>query len=344
MNNPTQQYYDNNTLYVDCGVATERQISDSLKIAIHEAEKLLAQKEKDRQIKKAKDKIRYCRNSNKRKQLKQELDKLTSKPLSEFHKQSCRYKINLLVNKDGAYLGFGYIRVSLPEIYWMLLGRNPDGSERFEDIPDPDWVAPGPKSPTTDFEEILEEEKKKTWAEMAEEEEQYIQPIIRHQLDALICIPGYKYDAEQLQHLRELAVENSEDPTGIPETGFFEISRGYAKDAPPGRLKHRLCARRVPDWVPLEAFKYIFSPYIIKLNKRGSTNISNRKIEGTYPLVNFIDSKKGRIVFVTFDPASKDALFALLMTKKTRIIHPENEKLRCELIFTHAFDNKGDKR
>ena len=342
MSQVNNHHYDTHTLFVDCGVATEEQLAKSLITTITDAENLLAQNIKDEKLKTLKEKIHKLELENKDvKSLKLKLKELNDKNLKDFYKPKCRFKINLLVNKEGEYLGFGYIRISLPEVYWMLLGRNPDGSERFEEIPDPDWTPPLPdKKENLSIDEILEKETKKTWAELAEEEESHIQPIIKKPLPPLIAIPGYKYDEEQLLHLKDVAKENGEDPDQIPKEGFFEISRGYVKDPPPGKLANRLCARRVPDWLPEEAFKITFRPYASNPKKKGKINIMGNKVESCYPIINFIDTKKGRIVFITFDPSTKDALFASLMQKKTRLKHPEKPNLKCELIFTHAYENK----
>lgn len=155
--------------------------------------------------------------------------------------------------------------------------------------------------------------------------------MIKKVLPPLITLPGYLYEPDQIAHLRDLKMKEMTDENvkipEIPPMGYFEISRGYAIDAPKGTLRHRLCARNVPNWIPAEVFRSIFSFYL-----------SDKT--GKYPIVNFVDPKKGgRIVFITFDPTQKDAIFTLLMTKKTVIINPKNPKEKVTLIFSHAFDN-----
>lgn len=236
------------------------------------------------------------------------------------HPTKCRFKINLLVNKEGEYFGYGYIWISSPEIYWMLLGRNSDGSERIEEYPDPDWKPPSV---------VKKNFNEKHWADVVEEEDSFVQPVIKKVLPPLVTFQGYLYEPDQILHLQELRNEQEGENTilPIPAMGYFEISRGYAIDAPPGTLRHRLCARNVPNWIPAEAFKSIFSFYL-------------QDSEGKYPIVNFVNAKKGgRIVFITFDPAKKDAIFTLLMTKKTVMVNPKNPKQTVTLIFSHAFDN-----
>ena len=215
---PPQKYYDTHTIYCDSGVATETQISNSLREAIFEAEKILG-----------------CTTN-------------------------CKFKVNLIFNQEGKYYGFGYIRISDPRIYWMLLGSNPDGTERFEEFPDPNWIPPVREKQENS------EKTKKTWFEIVEEEDAYIQPIIKKMLPPLITIPGYEYNEEQIKHLKEVSKEKGEN-IEIPKIGCFEITRGYATDPGPGMLKHRICARNIPDWIPLEAFKSIFSFYVSEESK-----------------------------------------------------------------------------
>ena len=281
---PPAKYLDDSILYIDSGVAHSEQISACLKIAIKDAEKVLKKDTK------------------------------------------CRFKINLLVNKEGEYFGYGYIWISCPEIYWMLLGKNPDGTERVEEYPDPNWKSPNvvKENNLKETNEVKHNENTNmNWIDIVEQEDAYVQPMIKKVLPPLVTFTGYEYDEDQIQHLKELQEDNNE----IPKMGYFEISRGYAIDAPPGTLRHRICARNVPNWIPLEAFKSIFSFYI-----------QNKDTD--YPIVNFVEAKKGgKIVFITFDPAKKDAIFTLLMTKKTVLINPKNPKQTVTLIFSHAFDN-----
>jgi len=295
---PTIKFNDTSTLFIDSGVSTNEQVSECLRVAIQDAEKIL-----DRET-------------------------------------NCKLKVNLIVDKEGKYFGFGYIRVSEPEIYWMLLGRNPDGSERIEEYPDPDWVQPVNPNEGLTPEEILEKNQGKSWVEIGEEEESFIQPTIKKILPPLITIPGYLYDEDQISHLRELEEDKNIE---IPEVGYFEISRAYATDPQNGMLKNRICARKVPEWIPIEGFKSIFSSYVSKESKekKGTIRSGNKEITDTYPIVNFVDSKKGgRIVFITFDPQTHDAIFSLLMAKKTRIVNPKNPNQKTTLIFMHAFDNQ----
>jgi hypothetical protein len=316
------KYMDTYTVYVESGVATQEQVIGCMKKAIGEAEKIL----------KVKD--------------------------------SCKFKVNLILDKEGKYFGFGYIRVSNPKIYWMLLGKNPDGSERVEERVDPNWKMPTHPNEGLSIEQILDKNKNKSWFDISKEDDIFVQPKIKVVLPPLVTIPGFLYDKEQIAHLKELQQEEQEegqeedeleDPAiiekklqtvnlpDIPNIGYFEISRAYASDPDPGMMKNRLCARNVPDWIPIEAFKSIFSFFLSSesTKEKVSVRLGNKDIKDTYPIVNFVESKNaGKIVFVTFDPNTKDAIFALLMTKKTHITNPKNPTQKTTLIFMHAFDNQ----
>lgn len=324
---------DTNTLYVESGVANESQVSDILKGAILACEKILGWKNK------------------------------------------ASFKVNIIIDKEGRYFGYGYVRVSHSQIYWMLLGKNPDGSDRYEEFPDPNWVAP-----VIDYSiDPLERNKGKSWVQILEEEEAMIRPTIRKPLPPLVTLSGYTYNEAQKKHLMELELSkaaeaknqesindgnvNEKKETGkdeknvneknvnekkeivIPNTGYIILSRAYVKDPDDDEdkkfIKNRICAR-VPDWVPEVAFKSIFTNYANEesRSKKGTVYLDkDNEITDTYPIVHFVKTKKaGKMVFVTFDPASKDALFALLMNKKLRIQEPGKPNNKALLVFTSAYD------
>jgi len=236
---------------------------------------------------------------------------------------NCKVSVNLIVSKLGEYFGFGYIFVSSEEIYWMLLGKNPDGSERVEEYPDPNWTPPKQKIENKDIEN-------KNWYDIVIEEDALIQPMIKKELPPLIELSGYEYDEEQFKHLKEISSNEGKGTESIPKNGYFEISRAYAKDVERKKMYNVLCTRSVPEWIPLMVFKRIFDEYSISKNEK-------------YPIIKIINGKKsskGKIVFATFDPKTKNALFALLMTRKVRIKHPNNPKLKATLIFDHAYDHQ----
>jgi len=386
MANNRVKYFDTHTLYVTSGVARVEQLYKSLRIAIKNGEENLYHEDLEKfissnniNINKDLESDNTVLLSDQNKQIVEKLVQLGHTP-PEKKCLECKIRVNLIVSKNGDYFGFGYIHVSKEEVYWMLLGKNPDGTDRVLEYLDPDWVPPLPK-PKLTAEEEEERFSSMKWYEIAEEEDKYIHPTIRQVLGPLMVLPGYEYDDMQYRHHQEIAKREGKDPSKVPLTGYFELSRAYARDVDPGKMHNVLCARQVPDWIPPVAFKQIFRDYasdnITQILVKGSNynnsdtdnnnndtnenenendNISDNDDKNdnndnknddntgdsydTYPFINLIDGKKetGRIVFITFDYNTKDAIFALLMTRKVTITHPKNPNLTCTLIFDHAYE------
>ena len=313
------RHYDNHTLYVTSGVAREDQLYNSLKMAVKNGENNLYRETLTNHLK-----------------LDQHFDiesNLTLKELYSIYKTNniklppkeildCEIRVNLIVDKEGDYFGFGYVHLTNEKVYWMLLGKNPDGSDRVFEYMDPNWVAP--------IDDLTPEEKKAKyskmkWYEITDEEDKSVHPVIKEILEPLMPIPGYKYDKVQYQHLKNVSNEGDE----VQEYGYFELSRAYARNNEPNKIANILCARKIPEWIPEFVFKNKFKIYAN----------SNDESE-TYPIVNMIEGKNdtGNVVFVEFDPSTRDAIFALLMTRKVHIVHPKNKNLKCSLIFDHAYE------
>ena len=49
----------------------------------------------------------------------------------------CRYKVNHIVDKNNFYTGYAFVWFSNPRIYYILTGRNEDGSDRVKHVIDP---------------------------------------------------------------------------------------------------------------------------------------------------------------------------------------------------------------
>ena len=56
---------------------------------------------------------------------------------------TCSYILVIGTNHQNQYMGFGYLRVEHKSMFYMLLGKKPDGSENVLYVPDPTFV---PKS------------------------------------------------------------------------------------------------------------------------------------------------------------------------------------------------------
>ena len=43
----------------------------------------------------------------------------------------CRFRVNLVENREGKSFGVGFVFLTNPAAYYMFLGKNPDGSDRI---------------------------------------------------------------------------------------------------------------------------------------------------------------------------------------------------------------------
>src|SRR3989304_8449605 len=62
----------------------------------------------------------------------------------------CRFRVNLISNREGKLYGVAFVFITNSDVYHMLLGKNPDGSDRVTYIDDPSWVAPSGDELTND--------------------------------------------------------------------------------------------------------------------------------------------------------------------------------------------------
>src|SRR5438105_6822941 len=67
----------------------------------------------------------------------------------------CKFRINLVDNKDGRSLGFAFVFVTDSQFYHALLGRNADGSERINYV----------------LKESVSSNQGNSWADICEDEE-----------------------------------------------------------------------------------------------------------------------------------------------------------------------------
>ncbi len=256
----------------------------------------------------------------------------------------CRYKVNLVSNKDG-YCGYAYIWISSPQVYFALIGKNIDGKERviFED--DPNWTPP--EKPLNDARREIEIDAKKSglkgsWADDTEDEAEiqklYTCPKIKRDLDPLVRVPGYIYDNEQQDYLKMRALEINEDPEDLQDIGYFEVAPAYVPDILERLCPNVLISRKIPDWITEEILKRLFSHYASDLSTLHRRCVNGKHFMDKYPYVNIYQHRDVRSVFITFDPSTSDARFALLMTRKVQIVDDRNRYDPLTLVFNHSFN------
>jgi hypothetical protein len=263
----------------------------------------------------------------------------------------CTFIVNRVENRDGETLGMSFVHVSNPEVYYMLLGKNPDGSDRVEYYDDPDWIPkenqePLPISPTFEVRATLTT----SWSEMMEEEEKYerqvqaqknqkICPKIPRALEPLMRLPPVVYTPEQMKIRYQMAGETYSDTTSklrmIPESEDFFAIPALLQPISPELTPNILKCRGVPEGITERDLKDSFTPYVSDSTSIQIRTVQRVRIQDTYPFVSISDN---RTAFVTFDPETNDAGFALFMKKKTYLQKTEwdGQVTNVILFFNHA--------
>lgn len=282
---------------------------------------------------------------------------------------NCRVHVNLVENREGQSYGIAFVFVTNSEVYHMLLGKNPDGSDRVEYRDDPSW------QPPKDGESVNESgwatisppvyTKSMSWAEISEADDEYehqlelqkkkleqsknklICPKIPVPLDPLMVLPPYKLNSDQIKLKRDKIIADNQgkkdfDPSKIeiPEFAYLNIDRAIAVPLDPKFMPNILKCKNVPDWVTKEDIKMQLAPFASDSTTIQERFIKGRKIEETYPFVNINEDK---VAFVIFDPSTHDGQFALHNMKKTIIRKRVNNEMKSvTLIFGHSFRTERD--
>ena len=275
----------------------------------------------------------------------------------------CRYRVNLLIDREGNSFGIAFVFVTNPAVYYMLLGKNPDGSDRIEYMDDPAWEPPADGELTNDsgWSSISEPviTTGMSWADISDEEDElerkrneeesrYICPKIVIQLEPLMVLPSYKLTAEQINKKREkIILENEGKPdfnpdlVVVPESAHFGVDRAMVTPVDPKFMQNILKSQKVPIWVTKADLKAQFAPYASDSSTRQERLIKGNRIEETYPFVNINDD---RVAFIIFDPSTHDAQFAVHMMKKTVMTKKsaDGSTLSETLIFGHSYCTDRD--
>lgn len=202
--------------------------------------------------------------------------------------------VNVVQSREGSFFGISYVRVTDTGVYNMLLGLNPDGTERVEreEILEPE----DPKEPetqTTNQDITLDDIAEMDWADCVDD---WVAPI-------------QKKKTVTIRKLEPLLTLNS------PRLGKFTVSRAIVKDLDDGQKHDVLVSRNVPKWITADDIKKRFAPFVSDSKTKYKKIYDGRVNYFTYPDV----SIKNNTVYVHFNPSTRDAQFALLMRKKTEI-------------------------
>lgn len=236
-------------------------------------------------------------------------------------KFNCSFRISLVANRYGKSFGYAYVWVTNTEVFNILTGKNPDGSDRVELIRDPTW-----RPPTKEDIDAFNKRPVMNWGDELEEEENLTTPrMIRQQLDPIV-----KLDPYELSDLQR-KVPGFERC----EFGTFKVTPTAVSDSDPEFIENVICASKVPPEITEDDLKEQFKHYVSDPRKG-----ANRKGGGLelYPLVKI---NHNRTAFITFDQATHDAQFALKISKKVEV--KKGDRV-ITIVFNKAYKNTNSRK
>lgn len=202
------------------------------------------------------------------------------------------------------------------EIYHLLMGKTSEGKERIKQYPDPNWTTPDNYYCQDPFDE---NRPKKSWADIMEEEEALICPIITENLPPLLVIPSIELTPQQ----REL------HPSHQHFVSIDELNAVHAHNVRAGLQHNVLKSNQLAPGMDANFIRGLFTRF--STSKR---MVTFRKGERPvpYPLVKVYSYNNNPYAQVTFDPLTQDASFAFQLMCKREF---ENGNKKTELRFSY---------
>ncbi len=239
--------------------------------------------------------------------------------------EKCEIITNLVVI-NGVSCRYAYLWVENPEVYYIICGMNPDGSERIEEISTKENLNPLNLSLDLNLEDMMEA------IENAEVPKQ------QRILEPILSLFGYEYTPEQAEIAhKELIAEEMNNAkkdnreakeVEKPKYGFFRCTRSRTTSMDSNQISNKLRGV-VPTWVTDSMIRKKFERFAT------SKELIHFK-------VSFIQEKTVRpgckAVIIDFGSSSKGSgTFALQMTRKTSFVDPSTNTPE-ECIFDYYRD------
>ncbi len=239
----------------------------------------------------------------------------------------CKFEIVMPKNEKGEYKGFAFVWFSDVRVSNRLVGRNDDGTERFQMVIDSTWTMPE-EFVGKDFDEVLDERLsgETNWATQSEIHDKIKKlntpPKIKSLLPTLLPIPPIRYNRSQLANLDK-----------NPEVGKIIVTYATIRRYRERRTTNVIFGD-VPDWMTEDIIYKHFRRYV-------TVN------EDTYPSVKLIErhdrknQKLRKVAYVYFSPTGLDAQTAAVMSFDFTFNHEKHGKVK--LHFVHPYDRKAPK-
>lgn len=159
----------------------------------------------------------------------------------------CSFYYNLIIDRNGESYGIAFIYVSNSQVYNMILGKNPNGTERIKYL----------KEKKT---KIID--KKINWGDSDDDDE----------------IIG-EVRLEPLMSLESLINEQG-------DLFNINVSRAMINKLEDKYVSNILKTKKIPNWVDALMIKNIFAPFASDNKTQHSRVIKGKKIFDTYPFIN----------------------------------------------------------
>ena len=149
---------------------------------------------------------------------------------------AAEFSINIVCGRKGSFgngqYGFAYIWITNPIVGYILSGMNPDGTERIETSPDPEWKAPKEALEIALSNRIKKEKENEPdysvsvwesprpaspfWSDLVSETEEevrmkYVCPTITRKLPSLVELSTFDFNEEQYEILRSMKYQARND-------------------------------------------------------------------------------------------------------------------------------------
>lgn len=237
--------------------------------------------------------------------------------------EDTKFEINVVKNREGEKFGHSYAWVNNKYFFNALLGKNFDGSERFEWVEDEDWVPPEGNM----YDELAEIDDF-DWLAADDIERKYQRPKKKVILEPIITLPAVEYTEEQFKEIE-----------GKSQYGFMEIFEAKISRKT-GKL-NTLFSNDIPNWID----EKILMDYFKKFEKDDVTHFDKKsKKKFQYPIIKIKSKKELRetrnfctITFSTMNPNT--ASFLINVAKRVEF---EKDGKKCLLFFSQSKDRGSD--
>ena len=219
--------------------------------------------------------------------------------------------VNTVTKHDGTPLNHSYVWCKSVEVVNLLLNRTKEGVDRVEEQEDPDHDTTVAENDLLEF-FLRPTPLEYSWVDLVEEEEILIARTVKRTVQRPMK-PYVDFGTVML---------TDDQLKKYPQVKDIHIKFFHLKiPMKTGMSTHKLFALHVPKDLSEAQIRKVFEPYVSE-----KKSIHDKK---NYPLINIDKKANPTCVTVSYQPASFDAIFAILMNK--RVIFSEKCSLNFEL-------------